>query len=455
MVEPPMGVSGRGCAFYPDATPCRDVPQVPCDPPGRSSGHERRSLLAGDLETTDTAASMRLSRSMAVLVLAVLLAAAPGLVLAQSSPTADHPAALLPDARLPLQGTPWRLEGYVDRGTERAPGPEVAAWMILEVDDIQASGGCTLFGGRFADVGAAIRFQLRGVKDKDCAEQTSLVQRAMVKGLREAASYAVVPSGETAGDQLVLLDDAGDTLLRFGLDDIEALDVADWRLLSYTLDGETVPAAPEQAAVLSFRPERGNRARRTSSGSVTGSTGCNGLVTQFFRSADVLSFSPIERTEAPCSPALAAQEAAMLSVLEATSSELSLPAEGMLLTSSDTGASLAFASQRPLEGSTWLIAPTSLGAEAGAALTLRLSEGIAAGEGPCGPYQASYVTDGYFITFHDPVGSGASSCSAAKSERRLLAALRQSVRLDRDQPQLRLLDAFGRTRLRLTSATAR
>ncbi len=326
--------------------------------------------------------------------------------------------------------------------------------MTLGADDIKASGGCTLFGGRFANVGAAIRFQLRGVKDKDCAQQTTRVQRAMVKGLRDAASYAVVPGDEPTADQLVLLSDAGDALLRFGLDDIEALAVADWRLVSYTVDDETLPAALDQAAILSFRPERENRARRTSSGPASGSTGCNGLVTQFFRSADVLSFSPIERTDAPCSPALTAQEAAMLSVLGATSLELSLPAEGMILTSADTGASLAFVSQRPLEDSTWLIDPAALGVDPGTTITLRLSGGTAAGEGPCGPYGASYVTDGYFITFHDPVGSGANDCSAATSERRLLDRLRQAVMLDRDQPQLRLRDAFGRTKLRLTSATA-
>ncbi len=397
---------------------------------------------------------MRPPRSLAAPVLAILLVAVPGLVVAQSSANPDRPTALLPDGRLPLQGTPWRLEGYADRGTERLPGPEVAAWMTLGTNEIKASGGCSLFGGRFATVGAAIRFKLRGVKDKDCAEQTTLVQRAMVKGLRDAASYTVIPGDEPSADQLVLQSETGERLLRFGLDDIEALAVADWRLLSYTVDGETFPAAADQAAILSFQPERESPARRTSSGPAIGSTGCNGLVTRFFRSADVLSFSPIERTEAPCSPALAAQEAAMLAVLDATSLELSLPADGMVLTSADTGASLAFASQRALEDSTWLVDPASVGEDPGTAITLRLSGGTAAGEGPCGPYGADYATDGYFITFGDPVGSATKDCSAAKNERRLLARLGQTVMLDRDQPQLRLRDAFGRTRIRLSSAAA-
>ena len=397
---------------------------------------------------------MRLSRSLAAPVLAILLVAVPGFAVAQAPANPDQPTARLPDGRLPLQRTPWRLAGYVDRGTERVPGPEVAAWMTLGTDGIKASGGCSLFGGRFATVGAAIRFKLRGVKNKDCAQQATLVQRAMVKGLRATASYTVIPGADLSADQLVLLGETGEPLLRFGLDDIETLAVADWRLLSYTVDGETLPAAPDQAAILSFQPERESPARSTSSGPATGSTGCNGLVTQFFRSADVLSFSPIERTDAPCSPALAAQEAAMLAVLDATSLELSLPADGMVLTSADTGASLTFVSQRPLEDSTWLVDPASVGEDPGTAITLRLSGGTATGEGPCGRYGASYVTDGYFITFGDLVGSATKDCAAAKNERRLLARLGQTVMLDRDQPQLRLRDAFGRTRIRLSSAAA-
>ena len=388
---------------------------------------------------------MRHLRMLASLVLAASLTAVPMLALGQSDDpvVATLPTALQPDGQLPLQGTPWRLRSYRHRGVDRAPGPEVAAWMKLGPDDLQASGGCTRIRGRYGITGHGIAFKLRDPKEKDCAEQTTMVQLAMFDGLRKAAGYEVLPSEGPATDLLVLRSATGVELLRFGLDDIAALDISEWRLISYTIDGETAAAEADQPAVLSFRPTRDNGIRRTSSGPLTGSTGCNGLVAEFHRHADVLSFSELDRTDAPCAPALATQETAIVSVLDATSLTLSLPPDHLTLTSADNGDSLDFVSSRPLEGSTWLLATGPWFRPGADAVTLWLNDDALTGEGPCGSYSGRYVTDGLFISFTDVMGSGDDQCVDPQAERMLLAALRSTVILDRDHPQLRMRDARG------------
>jgi heat shock protein HslJ len=398
---------------------------------------------------------MRCCRLLAPLTIAALLSLSPAMASATSTGSPpDGPLALQPAGRSPLQGTPWRLEGYHHRGSERVPGPGVAAWMRLGPASVRGSGGCTTIDGGYGSVGTAVAFRLRPQQQNDCAGQTRLVQRAMYGGLRRAASFEVVPGTEPMGDKLVLHSAAGVELLRFGLDDIGTLDQADWRLTSYTTEGRTIPASAEQPAILSFQPRRDDPARRTSVGPATGSTGCNGVVAEFRRRADVLRFTDLERTDAPCTPELAAQEEAMMAVLRATSLTLSLPPDQLVLTSSDTGERLGFVSQRPLEGTTWLLRARARPDDPGRTVTLMLQDGLASGEGPCGEYGATYVTDGLFITFSAVEAAAADTCSDPGSERALLAGLRSAVLVERDRSTLRLVDASGRVVLRFTSPTA-
>ena len=126
-----------------------------------------------------------------------------------------------------------------------------------------------------------------------------------------------------------------------------------------------------------------------------------------------------------------------------------------MLTASDSGDSLELVSSQPLEGSTWLLARIPGTEPPSEALTLRLDEGTATGEGPCGTYSAAYATDGYFITFTDLAGAGDEDCAALEAEKDLLAALRTTAMLDRDSKQLRLLDARGKVSARFKPVSAR
>lgn len=388
--------------------------------------------------------------------LATSLLTAPSLTLGQS-PDAHRvgtlPLARQPHGTLPLEGTPWRLVAYRWQGVEREPGPKVAASMRLVGGAIDASGGCRRIIGDYETVGAAIGFDLRRLKEADCGEQATLVQQAMVDGLRRAMSWEVVPGDTPMGDTLVLRNAGGTAVLRFELDERDQLERADWLLTAYARDGAEVAASDEQVALLSFVPEEEAPARRRSSGRLTGSSGCNGIVAEYSRQADVLSFSELQRTDAPCTPELAAQEAAMAAVLDASALTVELGHDQLQLTSADTGARLTLVSTRPLEGSTWLLQPGAWMARPDGSVTMRLEDGLASGEGPCGSYSATYRSDGVFISFDDVRGANTGDCDRQRAENALVAGLRRAVLSERDGPTLTFLDAAGEATLVFAAAT--
>jgi heat shock protein HslJ len=371
------------------------------------------------------------------------LSAMPAMTVAQSDASAAQsplPLARQPGGTLPLEGTPWRQEGYLDRGRSAVPGPEVGAFLRFEASSVEGSGGCSKIRGRYGTVGAALKIELRQLEDRACAEQSALVQQAVETGLSKAAAYVIEPGPTPAEDKLVMRSPDGDELLRYGLDDLALLEGAEWRLESYTRSGAVTAASDEQPAVLSFRPDESSYYKRRQSGPLSGSTGCNGVIAQFYRSGDVLSFSELERTDAPCTPELAVQEEAMTALLDATSVQLDLPYDRLILTSADSGERLELVSQARLEGSTWLLQPPA-GIEADARVTLRLEDGSVSGEGPCGAYTGEYAADGAFITFRNLQGARDQSCSALRQEKLLLEGLRATVSHRRTPDELRLLDA--------------
>ena len=178
---------------------------------------------------------------------------------------------------------------------------------------------------------------------------------------------------------------------------------------------------------------------------VVGSTGCNGLVADYVQRAAVLSFAELEITDAPCTPAAQKQQAAMMSVLDATVLLIDLPPDRLALTSGESGERLEFVSSTPLEGSTWLLVRIPGKPDPEGVVTLRLFDGRLSGEGPCGPYSGRYQTNGLLISISDVSGSDVADCDQVRRERQLLSALRRAVLVDKSTASLRLIDTFGRT----------
>ena len=394
---------------------------------------------------------MRALRTLAAAGLAVSLLAIPALSAAQAEPGPgldSIPLARQPDGRLPLAGTPWRLRAYQDGGRSAVPGPEVAAFLSFGPRFYAGSGGCSRLEGTYGVNGSALSLRPRPSKERSCAENLTIVQLAVENGLKRAAAYAIEPDASGLDGELVIYSVTGTEVLRYGLDDLSSLDGAAWQLEAYVRDGQRNEAVETAPGRLTFRPQSDAVFKRRQSGPIVGTTGCNGIVGDFFRRSGVMSFSELELTDAPCAQDLAAQEAAMVAVLDATAIWVELPADRLILTSADTDDRLELVSQTPLEGTTWWLSRTA--AEGGTRderITLRLEDGVASGEGPCGPYTATYITDGAFITFTDATGSRDDSCSKRRSEQALISGLRRSVTIERGLDRLAFTDALGLSQL--------
>jgi heat shock protein HslJ len=274
----------------------------------------------------------------------------------------------------------------------------------------------------------------------------------MLESLRRTASWAVEASPATNEARLSLRDAQGQELLRFKPDELADLELGEWRLVASTVAGQRVMADALRPAVLTFRPSHRSPARRASSGEVLGSTGCNGIVASYVRAADVLGFDELERTDAPCTETLTVQEEAMIGVLESPSISLALPSDRLILSADDSGDRLELVSATPLQGSTWQLVSLAGAEIAAEPITMRLLDGTVRGAGPCGPYQAIYVTDGQFITFSDFAGTAVDGCPDEATERALLRALGSAVLVDRGRPGLRFRDARGEVLARFAPA---
>ncbi len=342
----------------------------------------------------------------------------------------------------PLEGTTWRLVAH-RRGEMRTVGPDIAAWMTLRGGQLRGSTSCGRLSGRYGDLGIALAVRPTAVKDGRCQKAAARVATSLTSALDDASRFEIVGAAATEDARLIIRDADGREDLRFVLDDAADLAAGDWELQGYSVAGRSMAADPLQPAVLAFRPTRDRELQRQSSGDVIGSTGCNGIVGRFRRQADVLSLPSLERTEAPCSTALVAQEAAIMAVLESPSLTVDLPLDRLVLESASSGDRLEFVSSTPLEGTTWLLSGLTGIATGADTVTLRLAGGLLSGEGPCGPFSGRYVADGVFLSTADVHPAGITGCAREAAHRALLDALRQWAMLDRDGPDLRLLDARG------------
>jgi heat shock protein HslJ len=358
------------------------------------------------------------------------------------SPGLLRPLALEPDGLPPLEGTTWRLVAH-RRREMRTVGPEIAAWMTLRGGQLRGSTSCGRLSGRYGDLGIALAVRPTVAKGGRCPKAAARVATSLASALEDASRFEIAGAAATAGAELIVRDADGREDLRFALDDAADLAAGDWELQGYSVAGQSMAADPLQTAVLAFRPTRDRELQRRSSGDIIGSTGCNGIVGRFRRQADVLTFPSLERTEAPCSTALAAQEAAIMAVLESPALTVDLPLDRLVLESATSGDRLEFVSATPLEGTTWLLSGLADVAAGGGTVTLRLASGLLSGEGPCGPFSGRYVADGVFLTTADVHPAGMTGCAREAEHRALLDALRQWAMLERDGPDLRLLDARG------------
>ncbi len=357
-----------------------------------------------------------------------------------SDPVVPGDAGVWSSEALPLEGTTWRLRHQAGPEFVAVP-PDVAAWVTLRAGQLRGWTGCRDIVGSYGRMGQALRFSPDARGEASCPASARAVDADLSKGLVRAASFSIEPGPR--GPTLILRDAADLGILRFEPDHVGTLTDETWYLSTLTLDGEPQPALPGPTAELTFTSDRDGERDRRERGSLVGSSGCNGILGSYRREGDRLQVRDVETTGAPCPDDLAAQESALLAVLTSDALELDLPPDRLVLSDGASGDSLELVRSAPLEGSTWLLRGIAGGGRPDTPVTLRLEAGLLTGEGPCGPYQGGYTTDGRFIRFHDLRGTDGAGCEARARQRTLLLALERAVLLEQEPPALRLLDAAG------------
>ena len=265
--------------------------------------------------------------------------------------------------------------------------------------------------------------------ERPCPVPSAAVEKVLVEALASAARFVIEPASDAWQAHLRIHDAEGQERLSFRVDDAWSLDSGQWLL----------PIAGTDPAVLSFDP---SHAGRRSRGRVLGSTGCNSLSARYVLEGRVLGLRGLQTSDLGCPPALADDEARILAVLGAPSLLVDLPPARLVLHDPASGERLELASDRPLEGPTWLLSRLAGRELAGVTVTLRVEDGRLSGEGPCGPYSGAYRTNGLLLEVSD-VGAGERACPRRSLERAWLRALRRTASVDARGPGLVLVDALG------------
>ncbi len=229
-----------------------------------------------------------------------------------------------PSGAAALEGTDWRADAILVDGA-LAPVP-AGIDVTLRLDGGQADGiaACNHFGGGYALDGDALTFGPMAVTEMACEEPRMSLESAFLAALTATAGYRV------DGAQLVLLDASGAELaVLSGPGAVTGTIEGAWQLAEI-VQGDMVALIQSDATVV-FGAD----------GSLTGSTGCNNLMSDYVADGSSLKVGPVATTRMACKDGSAQQtETALLAALEQATS-LSISPDGWLVLQGADGAMLA------------------------------------------------------------------------------------------------------------------
>jgi heat shock protein HslJ len=223
-----------------------------------------------------------------------------------------------------------------------------------------------------------------------------------------------------------------------------------WVLSGYAAPGGNIRpvAAAAAPATLVFGAD----------GSLSGSTGCNGLTGSYTQSGSALTVESVGTTQRACTPAsVMAQEQA---VLEGLSAVRSFSVAGTALTLRDGAGAVVLtysAGTSDLAGTSWRATGINNGAGAvqTSTDTARVTavfgrNGTLSGNGGCNSYSATWATSGDAGLTLGPISSTTMACEAMTTEGQYFTALGAvtSYRIEGDGLTLR--DATGATQITYT-----
>jgi heat shock protein HslJ len=223
-----------------------------------------------------------------------------------------------------LEGTDWRADAIVVDGA-LSPVPD-GIDVTLRLDAGQADGvaACNHYGGGYKLAGDALVFSPMAVTEMACEEPRMSLESAFLAALGATASYRL------DGGQLHLLDASGaDLAVLSAAGAVQGTIEGAWQLAEI-VQGDMVALIQSDAMVV-FGAD----------GSLTGSTGCNNLMSDYAVEGSSLKVGPVATTKMACKDGSAQQtEAALLAALGAAMAWEISP-DGWLVLLDPSGAMLA------------------------------------------------------------------------------------------------------------------
>jgi heat shock protein HslJ len=209
----------------------------------------------------------------------------------------------------PLEGTPWRLDSYVNtQGESVGVMPDTEITAQFEAGEISGSAGCNRYFGSYDVDGDKLTIGPLASTEMYCYPDEVMDQEmAYLAALGDAASFNV------EGDRLDLADSAGQTILVFAVRQPAPLTGTMWQMTSYNNGREAVVSPLRGTEITALFGE---------DGSLTGSAGCNNYATTYDLDGDNITMGAIGITFMMCAEpeGIMEQESAYLAALESARS---------------------------------------------------------------------------------------------------------------------------------------
>jgi len=207
--------------------------------------------------------------------------------LVQTALAAPHsaPSPALPESA--LANTAWQLVGYrSDDGFTQIPEDAKPALFRFEKPRMSGNTGCNQISGAYNANGEDMRFDIgMAASRRGCSKPLMRQERAILSALPQVVSYRI------EGDRLLMLDAAGQELLKFHAASHSPLVGHVWQLKEYDNGSGNLIAPLKGAGIdLTF----------LDTGVLGGSDGCNRYMSGYLSDETHLHIGPIATTRVAC-----------------------------------------------------------------------------------------------------------------------------------------------------------
>jgi heat shock protein HslJ len=251
-------------------------------------------------ERLTPAALLRLGLTCATTTLSLVACALP-----PAPPQRNAPAAATTGGTDPLSGTTWSLVTYADaQGATQAALPDVDARLTFRSGRVAGTAGCNRLNGAYQVSGSSLTFGPAASTMMACPEPQMQQEAGVTAALANVASF------EISGDQLVMKDATGATVLTFTTYVPISLTGREWTMVMVNNGKQAVASAlPGVTVTATFAED----------GMVSGSSGCNSYGGTYTIDGNAISFGPLAGTEKLCTAeGVMEQERAYLDALSRT-----------------------------------------------------------------------------------------------------------------------------------------